>query len=136
MKDNKTRPTSAPVSKYINAIENTSQQSDSLRLIQIMSEVTKEEPVMWGPSIVGFGSYHYKYDSGRQGDSLKVGFAARKQTLTIYGLVMYDTTHANNKLLEKLGPHKTGKGCLYIKKLSDIDETVLRQMIANGYNTK
>ena len=93
----------------------------------MMKEVTGAEPQMWGPSIVGFGAYHYKYESGREGDWFLVGFSPRKQNLTLYimaGFKRYE------ELLAKLGKHKTGKSCLYLNKLADVDEEVLRQMVA------
>lgn len=134
MKENKTQPSNQSIEGYISQIVDESRRSDSIRLLDIMKQATGIEPVLWGSSIVGFGSYHYKYKSGREGDSLKVGFAARKQAIVLYGLVFYDQNHDNNELLEKLGPHKRGKGCLYIKKLPDIDVTILKQMIKNSYN--
>lgn len=129
----KTQPTSASVHDFLDMTAEP-RRSEAQRLVSIIREVTGSEPVMWGPSMIGFGSYHYKYASGREGDMLKVGFSPRKPALVLYGLVFYDENEPNNKLLEKLGPHSRGKGCLYIKKLSDIDESILRIMIRNAYS--
>ncbi len=133
MTENKTQKNNSSVKDFINAIENEARKQDSIQLLEIFKVCTGEEPVMWGSSIVGYGSYHYRYRSGREGDSLRVGFSPRKQALTIYGLVMYDLMRTNNELLKKLGPHKVGKGCLYIKSLKDIDIETLKQMITNAF---
>lgn len=116
------------VQAYIDAIEPESKRSDSATILQLMQEITGEEPTMWG-SIVGFGSYHYVYESGREGDWFLSGFAARKKALTLYivaGLERYEA------LLSRLGKHKTGKSCLYIKKLEDVDMDVLRDLITRS----
>ena len=131
--DIKTKPTDVSVDAFIDAVAEP-RRSEARRVMAIMRVVTGVEPVMWGSSMIGFGSYHYKYASGREGDMLKVGFSPRKPALVLYGLVFYDENEPNNKLLEKLGPHSRGKGCLYIKKLSDADESVLRTMIKNSYS--
>ncbi len=135
MAELKTQKNNASVLDFINSVEGESKKQDSLRLLEIFKDCTGEEPAMWGPSIVGYGSYHYKYPSGREGDSLRVGFSPRKQALTIYGLVMYDLMTTNNELLKKLGLHKVGKGCLYIKSLSDVDLDVLKEMITNAFRS-
>ncbi len=132
---NKTQPTTKSVDEYIQAIQNEGHKKDAEQLVEIFSRLTGESPVMWGPSIVGFGSYHYKYESGREGDSPKLAFAARKQAMTLYGLIFYDKSHENNKLLDELGPHKSGKVCLYIKSLADINIKVLEKMITNSYGS-
>jgi hypothetical protein len=136
MAENKTKPSLVSPEDYIRSIEDPERRADGQRLLKIMSDATGEVAVMWGSSIVGFGSYHYKYESGREGDSLKVGFSARKAALVLYGLVLYDEHEENNRLLAKLGKHTRGKGCLYIKSLEEIDEKVLRTMIENGYRTE
>lgn len=137
MKANKTQPTSLSVQDYIESIANEERKQDAKMLLGIMQSVTGAEPVLWGPSIVGFGSYHYAYATGREGDAPKVAFSARKQALTVYGIVFYDTNEEENvHLLTKLGPHKTGKGCLYISALNKVDLDVLRLMIANAYSHK
>ena len=136
MAENKTKPTEVSVHDYIAGIENTARRLDAEQLLQIMQKSTGEQPKMWGPSIVGFGSRHYKYESGREGDTVRVGFSARKQALVLYGVVFHNLITENNSLLEKLGKHTMGKGCLYIKKMSDIDEQILAQMITNAHNSK
>lgn len=125
-----TVPTASSVEAYLAAIDDDQQRGDSETLVRLMQEVTGEPPVMWGPGIVGFGSMHYKYASGREGDTMAVGFAARKQSLVLYGVVYYDQ---NLDRIEALGKHKLGKGCLYVKRLSDIDLDVLRTMVATAY---
>lgn len=136
MTENKTKPTDVSVDEFIDTAAEP-RRSEARRVVAIMREVTGVEPVMWGPSMVGFGSYHYKYESGREGDMLKVGFSPRKAALVLYGLVYYDEHEQDNdKLLEKLGPHTRGKGCVYVKKLADIDESILRTMIRNAYSHK
>lgn len=126
MADNKTKPTAASVTEFLNSVENDQKRQDSFSVLKLMQEVTGEAPKMWGDSIVGFGQYHYKYASGREGDWFLVGFAPRKQNLTLYimaGFDNYDT------LLSQLGKHKTGKSCLYINKIADVDRTVLKKLI-------
>src|SRR5690606_23546680 len=113
----KTKPTDASVQEFLGSVDNDRRREDGFALLEMMREVTGEEPRMWGPSIVGFGSYHYKYQSGREGDTIVAGFSPRKQNLTLYltgGLDEY------GELLGRLGKHKTGKGCLYINKLQDV----------------
>ncbi len=134
MKANKTQPTTASVDSYISSIENQSRRSDAQKLLQLIQVVTGEKPVLWGTSIVGFGNRHYKYASGREGDIMKVGFAVRKQAITLYGLLMFEENNDNIALAKQLGPHSHGKGCLYIKSLKDIDLTILKKMIDNSYN--
>ena len=127
MAELKTKKNDASVLEFLNAVDNEQRREDSLQLLRIMEEVTGEPAAMWGPAIVGFGSYHYRYASGREGDWMLTGFSPRKQNLTVYimaGFARYD------ELMSRLGPHKTGKSCLYLKKLSDVDESVLRQLIA------
>jgi len=124
---NKTQPTDQPVAAFLDAIPGQQQQADSRELVHIMQEATGWPPVMWGSSMVGFGTLHYKYPTGREGDTMVVGFSPRSKALTLYGLINYDQ---GRQLAAKLGPHEAGKGCLYIKRLSDIDLDVLRRMIA------
>ena len=129
MKENKTAPTDLSVADYLNAIPDEPLRQDCLALDQIMREVTGCEACMWGESIVGYGTYHYKYASGRQGDSPLTGFAARKQSLTIYitsGFVLFPD------LLAKLGKFTHAKSCLYIKHLSDVNSVVLRELISRS----
>jgi len=129
MAENKTKQTNANVDAFINKIKDESIQKDCYKIIKIMKSVTKEEPKMWGPSIIGFGSYHYKYASGREGDMCIAGFSPRKQNLTIYLMPGFETQHAH---LKKLGKYKTSKVCLYIKSLNDIDVKVLKEMISHS----
>lgn len=114
------------VQAFLNSVENEQKRADSFTVLRLMQEVTGEEPKMWGDSIVGFGSYHYKYASGREGDAPRVGFSPRKQNLTLYVLT---DAEQDDRLLERLGKHTIGKSCLYIKRLSDVDQDVLRQMV-------
>ncbi len=130
MSENKTIPTNASVTEFLNTIENETRREDSFVILKKMKEITGKPAVMWGNSIVGFGSYHYKYDSGREGDILITGFSPRKQNLTLYILDGFD---GYQELLSKLGPHKTGKSCLYIKKLSDIDMDILTKLISTSF---
>ncbi len=131
MSDNKTQPTQQSVAQFIDAVEDPQKRADSHQLIKMMTDITGEKPVMWGPTMIGFGSYHYKYESGREGDFMVVGFSPRKAALVLYGLIYYDK---GQELLKKLGPHKAGKGCLYIKRLADVDQSVLGEMIGLSFN--
>ena len=126
MAENKTRATTASVTEFINAIEDRQKRADARKVAAIMRRVTGKRAKMWGPSIVGYGTYHYKYESGREGDFMIAGFSPRRQALTVYilaGFGRFDT------LMGKLGKYKTGKSCLYIKRLSDVDEKVLEKLI-------
>lgn len=126
MTELKTKPTTDSVEKFLSSVADEQRRKDCFRVLEIMKAATKAEPLMWGSSIVGFGSYRYKYESGTKGEWFLVGFAPRKQDLTLYimpGLERYPA------LLKKLGKHKTGKSCLYIKKLEDVDLPTLRQLI-------
>jgi hypothetical protein len=127
---NKTQPTKASVTKFLNNIEHETRQADGKRLLTLFKEITGEKPVMWGDSIVGFGQYHYKYASGREGDFLMTGFSPRKSNLSLY---VMDGFKQRDQLLAKLGKHKTSVACLYINKLSDVDESVLKQLIQKSY---
>src|SRR5262245_29298993 len=115
MAENKTKATDSSVQGYLAAIDDDTRRTDCLALAKLMTKATKQRPKMWGASIVGFGSYHYKYESGREGDSCLVGFSSRKGDISIYGL---NATADAEALLTKLGKHKAGKGCLYIKTLA------------------
>lgn len=127
---NKTQATGASVEEFLEGVENPARQRDGLRLLALMKKNTGEVPVMWGPSIVGFGSYHYRYESGREGDTVAVGFSPRKGSISLYGLT-YAPEAA--ELLPRLGKHKVGAGCLYINKLADVDEAVLAELIRAGH---
>ncbi len=126
MAELKTRVNDASVKDFLNDVEDDQKRQDCFDLVDLMTDITGEEPKMWGPSIVGFGSYRYRYDSGREGDWMQVGFSPRKQALTLYIMSGFSRYQ---KLMAKLGKHKTGKSCLYIKRLSDVDGDVLRELI-------
>jgi len=126
MATNKTQPTPKKVSEFIAGIEDGRKRADCKELMKLMREVTGKRATMWGPSIVGFGKYHYKYASGREGDFFLTGFAARKQALTIYIINGFEP---HVELMEKLGKFKTGKSCLYVKNLDDIDRAVLADLV-------
>ena len=122
----KTVKNNKPVLDFLNCVEHEKRREDGLKILDLMAEVTGEEPAMWGDSIVGFGNYTYEYKSGRTGEWMYVGFSPRKQNLTLYimdGFDSYDT------LLSQLGKHKTGKSCLYINKLEDVDLDVLKELV-------
>ena len=129
MAKNKTIPTDADVSNYIATVENPQQREDSKCLVRLLQEITGESPYMWGPSIIGFGSYHYKYASGHEGDAPLLGFSPRKTATSLY---IYSETEENKKLLLSLGKYKMGKVCIYVKKLSDVDESVMRKIAENS----
>lgn len=134
MAELKTKKNRAGVAAFLNAIEPERRRKDCKTIARMMKEVTGAKPSMWGESIVGFGSYHYRYASGREGDWFLTGFAPRKQDLTIYlGTGEFRQRAA---LLKKLGKHRTGKSCLYIKKLADIDLDVLRKLIEGAAGHK
>lgn len=126
---NKTVETEASVEDYLSQISPEQKQEDCWKISDMMRRLTGHPPKMWGPSMVGFGSYHYKYESGREGDFLRTGFAARAQNISIYIMPGYQDFDDE---LSRLGKHKIGKSCLYIKRLSDVDEAVLEEMIAKG----
>lgn len=126
MSDNKTRATEADVEAHLASVESEAVRLDCQALVKLMAKWTQEKPKMWGPTIVGFGSYHYKYESGREGDSCATGFAARKGEIAIY-LVAEAADQA--ELLGQLGKHKMGKSCLYIKRLSEVDTSVLERLV-------
>jgi hypothetical protein len=130
MAENKTRATGASVDEFLASVEHPVRRRDGLRLLELMSGITGEKPEMWGPTIVGFGRYHYKYETGREGNAAAVGFSPRTASLSLYGLT-YGPEAA--KLLPRLGKHKTGAGCLYVNKLEDVDEAVLAELIRAGY---
>jgi hypothetical protein len=126
MSDLKTRPTDQDVEQFLDSIADVQQRQDSCTIVELMRDVTGEVPRMWGDSIVGFGSYHYRYASGREGDWLLTGFSPRKQNLTLYLSYGFDQ---HGELLQRLGKHKVGKACLYLKRLDDVDRTALRELI-------
>jgi len=124
--ENKTKANKASVTEFINSIEDRQKRADVRKVAAMMRKATGKRAKMWGPSIVGFGTYHYKYESGREGDFMVSGFSPRKQALTVYILAGFKRFDA---LMSKLGTYKTGKSCLYIKRLSDVDEKVLQKLI-------
>lgn len=125
----KTTETSVPVREFLDAVADEAKRRDSWKLVEMMARATGAEPRMWGPSIVGFGRYHYRYDSGHEGEMCVLGFSPRKAAFSIYLSCQIDR-HA--RLLARLGKHKTGKGCLYVKRLADIDLEVLEALLAEG----
>ena len=126
MPENKTKETEASVKDFIDQVESAQKRLDSHVLIEILKEISGFEPKMWGPSIIGFGSYHYKYQSGHEGDAPLVGFSPRKSAISLY--FSCDINGEHGELLEKLGKFKTGKGCLYVNKLSDVNIEILKQL--------
>ncbi|SNS64011.1 DUF1801 domain-containing protein [Rhodococcoides kyotonense] len=126
MSENKTKPTDVDATEWLRAVEHPVRRADGLTLHDMMSRITGEPAVMWGPTMVGYGEYHYKYDTGREGDALAVGFSPRKASLALYGLTYAPESKA---MLDALGKHKTGAGCLYVNKLADVDIAVLENMI-------
>ena len=126
MAELKTKKTKASVTDFINGLGDPKRVADCKEIISIMKEVTGERPRMWGASMVGFGDHHYRYESGREGDLFLVGFSPRKSALTLYLWWMA----AFPDLLEKLGTYKKGKGCLYIKRMEDVDRKVLKKLVS------
>ena len=132
MADNKTRPTKVRVSDFLDSVEDPRRRADARKVAAMMRRVTGKRATMWGPSIVGYGKYHYKYDSGRDGDFMLTGFSPRKQNLAVYimpGFKPFDS------LIKNLGKYKTGKSCLYITRLENVDEKVLEKLIAESVKT-
>ncbi len=130
MPENKTIATTASVKAFLDAVENETRRNDSYALLELIQKITGHPPVLWGNSLIGFGSYHYKYDTGREGDMLMAGFSPRKQNLAIYntGFIRYP------EIMNRLGKYKAGKSCLYINKLSDVDLNVLTELIKTAYD--
>lgn len=125
----KTTPTKASPTDFIAALDDEQKRLDSEWIMSTMQEVTGADPVMWGPSIIGYGDYHYVYNSGREGDWMEIGFSPRKANISIY---LMSGVEGEASLLPKLGKHKIGKSCLYIKRLTDIDKDVLREMMVSS----
>lgn len=128
--ENKTKPEKTSVNSFLKTITDPKKLKESLELIEMMKEITGEPAVMWGPSIIGFGSYHYKYASGREGDAPAAGFSPRKSAFSIYIMSGFGK---QPELMKKLGVHKNGVSCLYIKSLDDVDRKVLARLIQNSY---
>lgn len=124
--ENKTKAHDGDVLAFLNHVEPIRRREDGLEVLEMMQEITGEKPKLWGPNIIGFGEYRYKYESGREGDWFLVGFAPRKANLVLYIMGGF---LGQDELMAKLGKHKTGKSCLYLNKLEDVDQKVLRQLI-------
>ena len=131
MAEPKTKRNAASVADFLSNVEPEEKRADCLRVAQLMEEVTGCPPEMWGPSIIGFGTYHYVYASGREGDWMATGFSPRKNAITLYIMAGFDRYE---ELMGKLGTFTTGKSCLYVKRLSDIDEEVLKDLIKSSYS--
>lgn len=130
--DVKTKANQASVEAFLDRVDNAKRRADAFAVLALMKTATRTEPKMWGPSIVGFGQYHYKYDSGREGDICMIGFSPRSQALTMYidpGFPAYEP------LMKKLGKYTKGHSCLYIKKLEDVDMDVLKQLVTESYRS-
>ena len=130
MAELKTKATKVSVKDFLKSVTDTQKRKDSLVLIEMMSKITKEKPKMWGPSIIGFGSYHYKYESGHEGDMCIVGFSPRKAAISIYISAGFKK---RDSLLKKLGKHKSAVACLYVKKLEDVDLKILKELITESF---
>jgi hypothetical protein len=129
MATNKTQPTELSVSAFIDSVADETRRADAKTLVRMMQKATGEKAKMWGPAIIGFGSHHYRYESGREGDTPLVGFSPRKSGLVLYRMFGFAGAE---ELLAKLGKHTTGKGCLYVKKLADVDQKVLETLLARS----
>ncbi|MGB7366898.1 DUF1801 domain-containing protein [Carnobacterium jeotgali] len=130
MAENKLQETTGNVSKFVEEIEDEKKRQDAYLLIQLFSEETGYEPKLWGANIIGFGRYHYKYASGHEGDAAPIGFSPRKAQISIY--LSQPEDKIREEKLSRLGKHKMGKGCLYIKKVSDIDSAVLKELVQDS----
>lgn len=129
MADNKTKPNEFSVAAFVDSLPDETRRDDAKTLIKLMQKASGEKPKMWGPSIIGFGTYHYTYDSGREGDMPVVAFSPRKAATVLYNLIGFSGAAAS---LAKLGKHSTGKGCLYIKNISNVDAKVLADMVVKS----
>jgi Domain of unknown function (DU1801) len=129
MADHKTKPTKLSVAAFINALKDQTKRADANALVKVMQRATGEKPKMWGASIVGFGSYHYRYESGREGDMPLAGFSPRKTAIVLYIMTGFGDCAV---LLAKLGKYTTGKVCLYVKKLADVDQKVLEELVVKS----
>ena len=132
MAENKTKPTKSSVAAFIDTLTDQTRRADAKALVKLMQSATGEKPKMWGPSIIGFGSYHYKYESGREGDMPLAGFSPRKAATVFYITTEFSESVA---LLGKLGKHTSGKSCLYVKKLADLDQKVLEALVVKSVAT-
>jgi hypothetical protein len=130
MAENQTRPTRASVKKFIQSVPDEKRRADALAVLEMMKQATRLEPQMWGPAIIGFGSYHYKYASGREGDAPLIGFSPRKQNLALYLSSGFD---GYDELMQALGKYSTGKVCLYIKRLEDVHQPTLKKLMRQSF---
>jgi hypothetical protein len=130
MAENKTKPTGSDVDEFLDRVPDAGRREDAKALCALMERATGEPPAMWGPSIIGFGRYHYRYESGREGEAAAVGFSPRARELVLY-LVGHSERTAD--LLARLGPHREGKCCVYVKRLADLDQAVLEELVADSY---
>ncbi len=128
--ENKTVPTKISVAKFIDSVDHEKRRADAKELLKLFKKVTGQTPVMWGPSIIGYGAYHYVYESGREGDAPNVGFSPRKTSMVLYVMGSIDD---DDPLRTKLGKYKTGRACLYVNKLEDVDIGVLEKIIKKSY---
>ena len=126
MAELKTRPNDASVLDFLSSVESESKRDDCYEIMNMMQDVSGEEPRMWGSSIIGYGTYHYKYASGREGDWMRIGFSPRKQNITLY---LMTGVEKNEEILSRIGKYKNGKSCFYIKRLDDIDRSVLKELM-------
>ena len=133
MAENQTKPTQVSVATFLDALTDETRRADAKVLVKVMQNATGQKAKMWGPSIVGFGSYHYKYESGREGDMPLVGFSPRKAATVLYGVTGFSDSEV---MLAKLGKHTTGKGCVYIKNLADVDRQVLESLVIKSVAAK
>jgi hypothetical protein len=133
MAENKTKPTKLSVAAFIDALTDPARRADAKTLLKLMQSAAGEKPKMWGPSIIGFGSYHYRYESGREGDMPIIAFSPRKAATVLYGMTGFSDAAS---FLAKLGKHTTGKGCLYIKKLADVNQHVLEALVVKSLAAK
>ncbi len=129
MAENKTRPTGAEVAAFLDSVPDSKRRADAKELCATMERLSGEKPALWGPSIVGFGSYHYRYDSGREGDMARIGFSPRARELVLYLIGGFPR---HKELMDRLGKHRTGKACLYIKSLDEVDRDVLEALIVEA----
>jgi hypothetical protein len=129
----KTTENEVSVNDFLKTVEDDTKRKDSLELVRLMESITKSPAKMWGPAIIGFGKYHYKYESGREADMLRVGFSPRKDSLALY---IGANSDENLDIISNLGKFKTGKSCLYVKKLNDIDMDILKEIIKRGFERK
>jgi hypothetical protein len=132
MTENKTKPTASTVSSFLSKIKDRDLRKDCDTIIELMESISHQKPVMWGSAIIGFGTRHYVYESGREGDTMIVGFSPRKQAIALYLAGGLEPLHDE---LSKLGEHTTGKGCLYIKTLADVDTKILQKILAKSYRS-